>query len=263
MYRTRRCRSTRLFACLLVPGTLLATASPVHAALLGLVPTYPDITTNATDINYAYVAGAGGTLTINGSAASNLVQQTIKFSVGDFAHYICAGTTASCNPNSTYSLTANFDVGGNFTGGSLSILGYVDASTASGYQAYAGLANTGTLLTANLTGFGFNGSSATSTYDNLVLEFGIAAYGGDLFSAYGSGNGLRWSGRVNSGGSAVYGGNWDLQAAPMTQSFACTGTSCASTLNTFIPVPAAVWLFGSGLAGLMGIAARARKARVG
>lgn len=268
MKRNISCRLPRLVASLLVPSAMLLAVSSAQGALLGITPSYPDITTSGTDITYAFVAGTGGTLTINGGAASNLAQQTIKFFNGDSAHFICQGTT-SCNPNTTYSLEALFNASGVFTGGSLNILGYVDGSTASGYQAYAGLANTGTLYTASLTGFGFNGSHTTgATFDNLVLDFSILGNGGDLFTAFGTGNGLIWNGRVNTDGSATYGGNWDDQIAPMTKSFGCTvddtvtANKCTATLNTFVPVPAAVWLLGSGLVGLMGVANRNRKARV-
>lgn len=259
-----------------------------HAALIGVTPSYPDITTSGSDINYAWTAGTGGTLTINGSSGPGAayVNQTVKFFSGDTPHYICQGTTSSCNVSSTYSLTANFNASGTFTSGSLTVLGYVDASSTSGYQAYdwngaaAGGAPTGTLLTANLTGFGFRSNTGGSvTYnsvisynDRLLLDFTIQATGGDFLTAGYTGHGLKWSGDVYSGSSAPYakpyGSDWDLQAAPFTKSFACgngdnNNRPCSATLNTFVPVPAAVWLFGPGLVGLMGFAARSRKARTG
>jgi hypothetical protein len=248
----------------LLPTLALMVAPSAHAALIGVQPAWPDITTNSTDITYSFVTGTGGTMTINGTAASNLAAQTVKFFNGDVAHNICASNVlnSSCNPatQTTYSLTANFNASGIFTGGTLSILGYVDGDTSSNttYQPYAGLANSGTLLTANLTAFGFNGSAGTSIYDNLLLDFTGIRTGGD----FGAFHGLKWNGHVNSSGLATYGGNWDLQAAPFTKSFSCTGASgCLSTLDTFVPLPAAFWLFGSGLIGLFGVATRARKRR--
>jgi hypothetical protein len=268
-------------------STLALMAAPsAQAALIPISPSYPDITTSGSDINYAWTAGIGGTLTINGNAGTGAAQvnQSVKFSSADITHtiYGCStlgiSTTTCATPNSPssyYSLTANFNAGGTFTGGTLTILGYVDASSTSGYQAYdwngaaAGGASTGTLLTANLIDFGFNGSAgAAATYDNLILDFSIALTGGDFFTAGYTGNGLRWgAGRVYSGSSAPYGGSWDLQAAPFTKSFSCgngdTTKLCYATMDTYVPVPAAVWLFGSGLVGLLGIATRSRKARTG
>jgi len=243
--------------------------SSAHGALIGVTPAWPTITTASTDVTYNFVTGTGGVMTINGTAASNLASQTIKFFSGDAAHNICASNiiNSSCNPvtQTTYSLTANFDASGFFSGGTLNILGYVDGDTSTNttYQPYGGLANSGTLLTANLTAIGFNGQSGTSAYDNLVLDFTYALTGGDFNLLYPGGDGgLKWNGRVNTGGLATYGGNWDAQASPFTKSFSCTGSSgCVSTLNTYVPLPAAVWLFGSGLIGMFGFATRPRKRR--
>lgn len=260
--------------------SVLMAAPLAEAALIGISPSYPDITTNFSDINYAWTPGTGGVLTINGNSGSGAAQvsQSVKLFSADTTHsiYGCStlgiSTTTCATPNSPssyYSLTANFNASGTFTGGTLTVLGYVDASSASGYQAYdwngaaAGGAPTGTLLTANLTGFGFNGSYGTATYDNLVLDLSIALTGGDFFTAGYTGNGLRWGGYVYSGSTAPYGASWDLQPAPFTKSFSCgngdTTKPCNATMDTYVPIPAAIWLFGSGLAGLLGFVKRSRK----
>src|SRR3990172_11400316 len=230
----------RSAVAVLLSTVALIAAPSAHAALIDVTPSYPDITTSGSDINYAWTAGTGGTLTINGNAGSGAAQvnQSVKFFAADTTHsiYGCStlgiSTTTCATPNSPssfYSLAANFNASGAFTGGTLTILGYIDASSTSGYQAYdwnraaAGGAPTGTLLTASLTDFGFNGSYGAATYDNLVLDFSMALTGGDFFTAGYTGNGLRWgAGRVYSGSTAPYGGSWDLQAAPFgTKSFSC------------------------------------------
>lgn len=274
--------SIRSALIMLLPtlGFLMAVPS-AHAALIGVQPAWPDITTNASDISYVYSSGTGGTLTINGNAGTGAayVNQTIKFFSGDTVHNICQGTTSSCNPSTTYSLIANFNTSGIFTNGTLTIGGYIDASSASGYQAvdYNGAAPggtpTGTLLTANLTAFGFNGSAGASTYDLLKLDFNGTLTGGDFYNSIFDPNNevslIANAYRVYSGSSspftAPYGQNWDSVASPFTKSFSCgngdnTNRPCQQAgIDTFVPVPAAVWLLGSGLIGLLGIATRSRK----
>ncbi|MEE8428428.1 MAG: VPLPA-CTERM sorting domain-containing protein [Gammaproteobacteria bacterium] len=61
-----------------------------------------------------------------------------------------------------------------------------------------------------------------------------------------------------------YGADWDPLEISDTTAFtddfiSCTG--CALQVDTFVPVPAAVWLFGSGLFGLIGVGARNRARR--
>ncbi len=126
----------------LLPVLALLAVSSAHAALIGITPSYPDFTTSGSDINYVWTPGTGGTLTINGNAGAGAAQvnQSIKFFSADTTHsiYGCSTlgiSTTTCatpnSPNSFYSLTANFNASGVFTGGTLTALGYVDASSAS------------------------------------------------------------------------------------------------------------------------------------
>lgn len=246
-------------------GLALMNSQAANAALIGVVPSYPDITTNSTDITYSFVTSVGGTMTINGRLTADQVSQTIKLSAADVGNVrmICASNVvaSACNPAvslTSYSLIANFDANGTFTGGTLSVGGYVNGVyNYTGYQPQAGLANSGTLLTATLSAMGFNGSAGTAAYDHLALDFTLTNTNGDLSHVVsGFAGGLIWHGDVNTAGVATYGGNWDLQATPFKKSFSCTGSACNSTLDTYVPVPAAVWLFGSALTGLFGFATR-------
>jgi hypothetical protein len=275
-------------------ATALFFSQSVGAALIPVVSMYPDIKTTGSDFAYSYNSGTGvGTLVINGSATGdNAQQQTIRFASDEpYAHNFCNGNVAApgtpsvpsaCNPSATYySLTANF-LNGVFQGGSLQVGGdnpgtstvvegaYIDGDPlTTGFQSatdpnLGALPNSGTILLANLTQFGFQGASDTGSagYDHLIVDFLFDVTGGDLGAiGYGWG-GLIWNGRVTNSGSDPYNTDWEAVTNPFGQkSFNCTtqGTSgCASQLDTFVPIPGALWLFISGILGLVGVA-RGRK----
>lgn len=258
----------------LLPMLALVAMQSAHGATIPLTVVYPDIATKFTDITYVYDSGIGGTMKINGytGPGSSKVTQTISFD-GVTSLDVRTDQTAlalgSASRYTTYELTAKFDTNGAFvsTGSSLTITGFVDGNKNTvGWQQYGTLANSGTLLAAGLTNFGFYGHALNANYDYLEIDFLLAATGGDLFNAgYGPGEGLRWGGNVtNASGLAPVAGIWDNAAtSPFKQSFSCTAGNCTSQLDTYVPVPAAVWLFGSGLLGLFGVATRRRATRAG
>ena len=128
----------------------------------------------------------------------------------------------------TFDLAAAIDASGALSGGSLAIGGTV---------ASLGF-NSGTLLTGNLTALGFNNAGDP-------LEFLFDVTGGDAFALFGGGS---LSGGVVLASSG-FGGNWDSDF----------GTISAVSDTGVVPVPAAVWLFGSGLIGLLGFARHTRR----
>lgn len=137
------------------------------------------------------------------------------------------GVNSSNISGGSISLSANISAGGILNSGSFSVLG-----TSGSY-------NSGTLLTGDLTALGYanNGSQ--------VLEFLFNPTGGDLSSLYG----LRPGGIIFS----VSGYN----DADFNTAFSNTAyNGFASIAPVPVPVPAAVWLFGSGLLGLAGLARR-------
>jgi hypothetical protein len=72
------------------------------------------------------------------------------------------------------------------------------------------------------------------------------------------GGGGTWTGTIVSAGN-VGGPQWNFfDGTPYTEIFNITVTGIEAP--TAVPVPAAVWLFGSGLLGLVGIARRKKKA---
>lgn len=259
---------------------------------------YPiDIKTTGSDLTYTYVAtgGGSGTLAINGSStatatANNTTAQSLTFNDSETTgHTLCGGASVPA-PNGTcsatfttyYSLTAYFTAGA-FTGGTVQIGGnnpgtsategaYIDGDPlTSGFQAATDpntglpLANSGTILLGTLTAFGFEGSvdSGTAGYDHLSVDFRVNVTGGDLFALGYNIGAVKWNGRVTAGGSDPYNvADWDDVVLPFNQkSFNCTGSNCASQMDTFVvPLPGAAWLFGSGILGLVGVIRRKKRA---
>jgi hypothetical protein len=145
-----------------------------------------------------------------------------------------------------------------FSGGIEGLFG-VGAITASGSLETANVTNTGTL---NI----FDGS-ATLTADLNWIDI----------ATFGTAGSLNTTGTANLSNIAYSGGNGDLLAlvnlgggintasfqftspATLTDLFTTSTTVTSTSFSgsiTAVPVPAAVWLFGSGLLGLVGIARR-------
>jgi hypothetical protein len=238
-----------------------------HGALLGVQKGYPDFTSvSSTDINNVFDSPNNRyVMTINGSAGTQLVGQTVQWFSGDVDHRVCPTNTVGSSCTATpYTLTAYFNTSGVFTGGNIAIDGYIDldASTvANGYTVNPALPNTGSLLDATLTAFGFLGTAATTgtgSYDGLLLDFRFTLdnTSSDFNQMFGTaGGGAIWNGRVQTGQVDRAWVQTDFAHA-----FSCTGaTGCNATMDTFVPLPSAVWLFGSGLISLFGVGARLRK----
>jgi hypothetical protein len=121
----------------------------------------------------------------------------------------------------TFDLSATIDAAGNIAGGLLTIGGTV---------ASLGF-NSGTLLTGNLTAFGFPDLGGDP------LEFLFDVTGGDAAGLYGS-----------IGGIILGGTNF---TGDFTKDFNGDGSAVANVAP--VPLPAAVWLFGVGLLGLVGL----------
>lgn len=133
----------------------------------------------------------------------------------------------------TFDLSATIDDAGNLVGGTIAIGGTV---------ASLGF-NSGTLLTGTLTAFGFPDAGGDP------FEFLFDVTGGDAAALYGGGSvpaGVILSG---TGFDGDFGSNFDNLSSG-------TGTGTAVANVGTVPVPAALWLFGSGLLGLTGLARR-------
>ena len=132
----------------------------------------------------------------------------------------------------TFDLSATIDSSGLLSGGTFSIGGTV---------ASLGL-NSNTLLTGNLIAFGFPDVGGDP------LEFLFDVTGGDAAGLY--------------AGGAIPGGII-LGASGFTGSFTANFSSNIGVADVSlvpVPVPAAIWLFASGLLGLVGLGRRGRQA---
>ncbi len=148
------------------------------------------------------------------------------------------------SPNSTVVGTANTGAGtGTFTSGGTPFFGHAWTSVVS-----FGNETTGPGVWNFSTG---SGASATGTY-NYSLAAGQVAMG-VLFS-WGTSAGIPILNILNADGSGV-----DIDGDGILGTKMATGPFVAHSIGfagTAIPVPAAVWLFGSGLLGLLGVARR-------
>ena len=145
-----------------------------------------------------------------------------------FALGLATGGSLESIAGGSFDLVASVLDDGSLLGGTLSIGGTV---------ASLGF-NSGTLLTGDLSAIGFNQA-------NDPLEFLFSVTGGDAAGLYSAGLG----GIIL--GNAGFGGNW-------TGNFSSNPFAAVADVGV-VPVPAAVWLFGTALIGLLGIGGRRRK----
>jgi len=145
-----------------------------------------------------------------------------------FAQQLTTGGATSGIAGGSFDLSAVVLGDGSLTGGSLSIGGTV-----------AGLGfNSGTLLTGDLTAIGFPDAGGDP------LEFLFDVTGGDAAALYGDLGGIIM-------GFTGFDGDWDSNFT--------SGPFQASADVGVVPVPAAAWLFGSALLGLLGFNARRKQ----
>ncbi len=195
---------------LIAAGLLLGSAA--QAAPLNLtLNDFPDIVSGFIDVTYN--AGTGS------FSASGFALTLDDDGVGA-AEDITGGT---------FDLSATIDAAGSLSGGMLSIGGTV---------ASLGF-NSGTLLTGNLTAFGFPNAGGDP------LEFLFDVTSGEAASLYGSVPG----GIILS--ATGFTGNFNADFDNLIGGITGTGSGVADVAP--VPLPAAVWLFGAGLLGLVGL----------
>jgi len=238
---------------------LISTA--VRAAPLNLVKTFPDFTL-AIDQVYDYTASTK-TLTISGTIGS----YTEIASGGVLANSAVRNSvTALGDPADlpeAFSLTATFNASGEVISGAFTLDGVVaEPVTTSIYNGF--LDSSGHLLSGDLSVSGFTGDGSGTT-NGAIFEFlfdnadGFISKAGnrieDPFTGAYTGGGMILT--LTNGVVLGAGGNapndFFDSTAWVAQDWSGTGFG-----DVFVPVPAAVWLFGSGLLALLGFRGRRR-----
>jgi len=214
----------------------LVLALPAQAALIGLTPRVPDLFANTTGA-YSYKAG-----TDLFSIQAIPLQYKISLTGNNFL-YIMPASTA---PFLDYSVGFYVDSSGAFSKGKegaadMEIYGkLVDVfNIAPDLDGLEGL-----LLSAEVTDFGFEQSGGDSK--KMTFEFTFEVEGGLLASQFG--------GRGSPGGSIAFSENSDYTSWEADHTGSPTKTD-----NFPIPIPAAGWLFASGLIGLAVIRRRTKR----
>lgn len=247
---------------------LLAATSSAQAAPLNLTKSYPDF--YVTGISYSYDA-ITGILTVGQVENNAAVGGNNDWMCDPLGGETCTGTgtvgsySAAAAPSpqlqvsnhpltsSTYkelfSLYVDLDGSGNVQSGSFRVDGVVRTNgfpagcTPNTYTCvqYDGSTVSGGLLSGNLIDFGWS----LNTGSNGIIEFEFNNASGLIGS---QGLGFTGGGMILTVSSSTL-SNFGAQA--LTTSWTGTGFG-----DVFVPIPAAAWLFGSGLLALLGVARR-------
>lgn len=211
--------------------------SAADAALLGLIPDYiPDAKT-WNSIDYVPDGGGGYHMDIDGYVTA----------LDDYGPGISQPLGACSGGLACYTLDADFDGSGSFVSGSINISYTPNHTTDNGT-----LLTSGNLVTGTLTNFGFGGTDEAG-----LFEFTFDITSGDFLTVWNGINGgtvIDTRNLLDAASNPLGIGDWDTFGLMTSEFHALLDGS--TTADTFIPVPAAVWLFGSGLLVLAGKARR-------
>jgi len=248
MEKMKMLRKLSLVVLLTVSGWVGTT----QAALIG-VCTFaggcgPDFNIIGMSIDYSYNGGSNtGVLSINGTVGNaSFLDGQLDSTWVNTTHSITGdpygstsltvlGAPFSAAGNDNFSLSINVDGSGNVLGGNATMNGLVGVFDGGAQTA---LSSNGTLLDGNLiTG----GTISQIGWNNSALDFVGSINSSSLLTTAGFGTGL--SGLLSltpasissSSGNIEWDENW----------------SASGTLDVVVPVPAALWLFISGLIGLV------------
>lgn len=207
----------------LSPGFSHAVAVAPNFNIAGIPPPGFQHFDNAVKIQMVKTgSGAGATYTMTAHWASG----TYLFQTDPWTAF---------NVNGSYNLNATFNSTGGFTGGTVTLNGAIPTYSGPGTGTPAGL-----LYQANLTGFGAD----------TINDATPAALGFKTDNAGATG----WAAQFQTTPESVY--LYQFNVASFMASFTSPKFRSVIYNNalayTTVPVPAAAWLFGSALAGLLG-----------
>jgi len=227
MVRLFKKRERKLSRAGLLFAAAIAMAAPVTspAALLGNTLTFPQLSfDNQGTTSYS-------------AATDQFVVDASPVAIRLLAGGAPVLITPTAGLGEAFSINATIDDTGTLVGGvpgdDLLVFGDVNLG---GLGSFSGV-----LLTGEITGFGFQDSGGTTDF----YDFTFTLTGGQLASLYSPTLGVSLTSEQSD------------FAGDFTADF---GGEAKGTLGAVIPIPAAVWLFGSGLLGLIGIARRKKAA---
>jgi len=254
-----------------LPALTLLAGTVAEAAPIGLSVIHPDVTIGGALVNYMApicVKSSGGGPSTGICNATNysgalvtpgMLTLTDPNNVGgnSGAMFYTGDGNVNAGFYGDFNLTAYFNGNGIFgsavTAGSTTYTSALSLVMTNGSVPNVGSAPPNfTIITANLGTFGFSGSGSGG-----VLEFAAGnSWGGSVTGGYWD---LRFdfsgtiAGTTIGTGAPASGVSWDADTTLFKRNW--NGTA---SVNTFVPIPATLWLFGSGLAALAGIARRRR-----
>lgn len=255
-------------------GLMVLVTVPAQAVSIGLTPNYPDLTTSGATLSYSYTAvcqnGSGSSIGSCGSGGRSIARWDLTYGVLT----VTKDGTQSLNPDGAGVLAVSNTAGLNydlkvvigFAAGGTAISGILANNVAySGYTAHTsnltaqgntldpnfmGLLISGTPTNAQAYGYaaplGHSGTGTAGTFEFLfnnaagdMATYAGADYGGIIISTF------------DLTGTA---GGWDAAGVDFWK----TSHNGTGSVDTYVPVPGAAWLFGSALACLGWLRQRGR-----
>lgn len=245
----------------------LLAAGSAHAVLLNLDPDVTPDAKSRNTVNYYFTNG-----TDNSAGFTMEVRGYVTQLVDDTGVHNASGGNVTGAPCAfgfgCYTLDATFNSLGEFQSGTINLTG--------GFPTSSPNVNSGTIVIGDLTDFGWGGDNASGlfeyAFDITGGDFGAPAIwdadtGGTVIDTRELAFGANFINSCDgSVGDMCYNlGDWDTSGL-MTREFStgkctnpnpllCTALSGLTTSDTFVPVPAAIWLFGPAL-GLLAVMRR-------
>lgn len=253
--------SVRFAALAMLLAGLALMGPRAHSAPLNLTTQFPDFTVNTLTSTFTF-DGDGGELTIVGlvggytetaGGTSDINNNTVRNQV--------TSLDGGANLPEVFDLTVDLDGSGNILSGSFVLDGVVTFLGGAGFPAALNLNgvdyngfnhSSGHLLSGDLSAIGWADKAGSS---GAVIEFLFNGAGGLIAEgplAENTGTPYSGGGMILDITSTSLSNEQFENGAFLTQSW--NGT--LGTGNVFVPVPAAVWLFGSALLALVGVRSR-------